>query len=155
MYKIYPTAKIPDMKNVEIGDHSVIEDFVLLYSSKIEIGKYVEIGTGTKIVGKGELYIKDFVTISPNCVIITSTPDIHKELSVSSMIPDSVRKPIIGTVTINSHVFIGAESVILPNVTIQERCVIGANSTVLSNSVLDPNSVYVGSPVKKVGVRFR
>jgi len=155
VYKVYPNAVIPKRENVSIGDHSVIEDFVLIYSSKVEIGKYVEIGAGTKIVGKGELYISDFVTIAPSCVIITSTPNLHKELMVSSMIPDNMRDPIIGKTFIRNHAFIGAGSIILPNVEIQRKCVVGANSTVLSNSVLESNSVYVGSPVKKVGVRFR
>jgi len=153
--KIYEYAKIPHPENVVIGDHCSIEDFTLLNSSKIQIGEYVEIGTGTKIVGKGELILKNFVTISPNCVLITSTPDLHRELAVSSTVPNNIRTPIIGKIIINQHCFVGAGTVILPNVKIERKCVVGAMSFVPSNSILLENSVYVGCPVKRIGRRFR
>ena len=52
----------------------------------------------------------------------------------------------IGSVTIGSNVFIGAESVVLPGVTIGNNVIIGANSTVTHD--VPSNTVYAGSPAK-------
>lgn len=49
--------------------------------------------------------------------------------------------------------FVGTNAVVHPNVKIGEGAVIGSNSLVLTN--IEPWSINVGSPCKKVGERQR
>ena len=58
-----------------------------------------------------------------------------------------------GTVEIGSDVWIGAGTRILKDSKIQDGCVIAANSVVLGSSVLEPDCIYAGSPVRLVKKR--
>lgn len=54
----------------------------------------------------------------------------------------------LGKVNIGSNVFIGCNSIILCNTKIGDQVVIGAGSVVTHN--IESNSVYAGSPAKKI-----
>lgn len=82
--------------------------------------------------------IGDYVTLAPRVHILCHDASTKDFLNYTK----------IGRVTIGSHVFIGAESVVLPGVTIGDRVIIGANSTVTHD--IPENSVAVGSPARVV-----
>ncbi|AKB84297.1 Acetyltransferase, isoleucine patch superfamily [Methanococcoides methylutens MM1] len=70
---------------------------------------------------------------------------------MTSALPIEQRNVVKGSVVIGKDAFIGANSVIHPDVSIGEGAVIGSNSLVLND--VDPWSINVGSPCKKIGVR--
>ena len=82
--------------------------------------------------------IGDNVTIAPRAHILAHDASTKNELGYTR----------IGTVTIGSDVFIGAESVILPGVTVGSRVVIGAGSVVAKD--IPDNSVAAGNPAKVI-----
>lgn len=82
--------------------------------------------------------IGDNVTITARCIILAHDASMKRDLGYAK----------IGKVKIGNNVFIGVNSVILPNSSIGENTIIGAGSVVCGN--LEPNSVYVGCPARKV-----
>lgn len=56
----------------------------------------------------------------------------------------------IKRVRIGNNVTIGAKSVIMPGVEVGQGTIIGACSLVPKNKKLEPNSLYVGTPVRKI-----
>ncbi|WP_411684365.1 acyltransferase [Acinetobacter indicus] len=55
---------------------------------------------------------------------------------------------VFGRIIIGNNVFVGLNSIIMPNTVIGDNVVIGAGSIV--RGVLESNSVYAGTPVKKI-----
>ncbi len=56
---------------------------------------------------------------------------------------------MVGCIEVMDNVFIGYNVTILPNVRIGSNVIIGAGSTVVRD--LEPDSVYAGTPAKKIG----
>lgn len=95
--------------------------------------------------------MEDFSNIATGCKILTGTDNFVDGSLIGPAVPLKYRNVLRSHVTIEKHVTIGANSVVLPGVTIGEGTVIGANSLIKSN--LEPWSIYVGSPAKKIGSR--
>lgn len=83
------------------------------------------------------LTIGDHVTIT-NARILTHDASTKRELGYTR----------VGRVTIGSHVFIGADAILLPGVTIGDHVVIGAGCVVARD--VEPDSVMAGNPARKV-----
>lgn len=106
-------------KNVEFGDHSTLNEGVLLNArAKIKIGNYVH--------------------ISPYCIINTGGLDYKKIMRDRT----HVSSPII----INDGVWIGSGAIINPGVSIGKNSVIGSGSVVTKN--IPDNCLAFGNPAK-------
>ena len=150
--KIYPLAKIVKPEVIEIGDYSMIDDFIFIYGGKgIKIGRYVHIAPFVSIIGGGELVIRDYADIACGSRILTGTDTYYGGKRMSTALPPEQRNVIQGKVIIGKDVFIGTNAVIHPNVTIGEGAIIGSNSLVLKD--IEPWSINVGSPCRKIGER--
>ncbi len=57
-------------------------------------------------------------------------------------------KPIFGSITIGSGVWIGADVTILPGIIIADGCVVGAGSVVTKST--QPDGLYCGNPAKRI-----
>jgi galactoside O-acetyltransferase len=68
-----------------------------------------------------------------------------------SALPLEQRNPILEKVVIEKDAFLGTNVVVHPNVTIGEGAIIGSNSLVVKD--IEPWSINVGSPCKKIGER--
>ena len=150
--EIYPLAKIIKPTVIEIGEHSKVDDFTFIYGgSGIKIGRYVHIASFVSIIGGGELVVGDYVSIACGARILTGTDSYYGGKRMSTALPEEQRNVIRGRIIIEKDAFIGTNAVIHPNVTIGEGAIIGSNSLVLND--VEPWSINVGSPCKKVGQR--
>lgn len=150
--KIYPLVKIVKPEVIEIGDYSMIDDFTFIYGGKgIIIGRYVHIASFVSIIGGGELVLGDYADIACGSRILTGTDTYYGGRRMSTALPKEQRNVIVGKVVIEKDAFIGTNAVIQPNVRIGEGAIIGSNSLVLKD--VEPWSINVGSPCKKMGER--
>lgn len=115
--------------NIEIGEDSIINSGCVLYS-----GHGIRIGAN--------------VLIAANC---TLAPVNHAYSDPTKLIRSQGFSPSKGGISIEDDVWIGANCVILDGAFIPKGCVIGAGSLVSKS--LEPYSIYVGNPLKKVGTR--
>jgi acetyltransferase-like isoleucine patch superfamily enzyme len=152
--KIYPMAKIIKPEVIELGDYSRFCDFTFIYGGKgIKIGRYVGIGFFVSITGGGELVIGDYAAIAVGSRIITGTETYYGGKRMCATLPQEQRSVMLGKVVIEKDAFIGANVVVHPNITIGEGAIIGSNSLVLKD--IEPWSINVGSPCRKIGERPR
>ncbi len=151
---IFPLAKIVRPEVIEIGDCSMIDDFTFINGGAgITIGRYVHIASFVSIIGGGELRVGDYADIACGARILTGTDTHRGGKRMSSALPDNHRNVVRGVVIIGKDAFVGTNVVIHPNVTIGEGAIIGSNNLVLRD--IEPWSINVGSPCRKIGERPR
>ena len=149
---IHPLAKIIKPEMVEIDDYVKIDDFVLINGGEgTKIGRYVHIAAFTSIFGGGKFIIEDYAGLSEGVRIITGTETYQKGKRMSGALPLEQRDPLIDMVCLEKDAFIGTNSVVHPNVRIGRGAIVGSNSLVLKD--VEPWSVNVGSPCRKIGER--
>ena len=142
--KIYESAKIIGLENIEFGEHIIIDDFVFIYAKKkIKIGNYVHIAGFSSITGGEEVALDDFSCISWGARVFTGTDDFTGSGFGNSTVPEEFRNVRRAPVRIGRFVIVGANSVILPGVAIGEGATVGANSVVTRS--LEQWGVYVGN----------
>jgi len=149
---IYPWARIVNSERIEIGRGTRIDDFTFINGGQgIKIGRYVHIASFTSIIGGGELEIGDYVSLACGARIVTGThvPTGGKRMTAS--LPIEEQSVMRGKVVIGKDAFVGTNVVVHPDVVIGEGAVIGSNSLVLED--VEPWSVNVGSPCRKIGMR--
>ncbi len=152
--KIFPNAKIVKPEVITIGDHSMIDDFAFIYGGKrIQIGKYVHIAAFVGIIGGGELIVEDYAVLACGSKVLTGTDTYYSGKRMSTALPLEQRNVIRGSVLIGKDAFIGVNSVVHPNLTVGEGAIVGSNSLVLKN--IEPWSINVGSPCRKIGKRSK
>jgi len=145
---MFPLTKIICPEQVSIGDSVIIDDFVFMMV-KATIGSFIHIAGMTSIVGNGEYVMEDFSSVSWGCRIFTGNEDWHGNAINNPTVDPPYRRATRSYVRFEKHATLGANSVILPGVTLGEGALVGANSLVRENCL--PYSIYVGSPVRKVG----
>lgn len=149
--KIFPLAKLCKPEVIEIGDWARIHDFVFMWGGLgIKIGKYNDIQPMVNIWGGGELIMGDYISVGGGSQLLTATYD-YKGYRMVDGLPDGQTNTLFGKLTIENDVYIGVNCTIMPNVIIGEGAVIGGGSFV--NKDIEPWSINVGSPSKKIGVR--
>jgi len=153
--RIYPLAKIVNPEVIEIGDYSMMGDFTFTNGGiGVRIGRYVNIACFACIIGGGELTVGDYAVIGYGSRIITGTDSHNTGKRLSSPLPREEQRDVSrGRVIIEKDVFVGANVVVHPNVKIGEGAIIGSNSLVLKD--VEPWSINVGSPCRKIGERPR
>lgn len=150
--EIYPLSKIINPESIEIGNNSRIDDFTFIYGGEgIKIGKYVHISSFASIIGGGKLRIGDYAVLANGSRVLTGTDTYYGGKRMSTALPLDQRNVIRGGVVIEKDAFIGTNAVVHPNVKIGEGAIIGSCSLVLND--LEPWSINVGVPCKKVGSR--
>jgi len=153
--KIYPFAKIINPSLVEIDDNSQIDDFTFINAGGgIKIGKYVHIASFTSVIGRGKLIMEDFSGLSTGCRIITVEEDYSGGSLTNPCVPMKYRTLYPGGfVKICKHAVLGTNTIVHPNVTIGEGAATGSNTLVIKD--LEPWTIYVGSPAKKLKERSK
>jgi len=152
-------SSLADLEDSIKGTQIIIEDNVWIDSfvkikpaggtGDIYIGKNSYINSGVVIYSGNGVHIGENVLISSNC---TLAPVNHEYRSKERIIIEQRFMPSKGGIKIEDDVWIGANSVILDGARIRKGAVVGACSLVLGE--LDPYSVNMGMPAKKLGSRL-
>jgi len=148
----HSTAILCNKENVVQLEASHINEFVLIRSpvAKLILGKNSHIGPFTVIfTGTHGITIGDFVMIAPHCNLIEGSHEYRKGPETTIMFSGNFSD---GPIIIEDDVWIGANCTILHNVRIGKGSVIGANSLV--NKDVEPYSIMVGSPARKIKSRL-
>ncbi|PIB36603.1 galactoside O-acetyltransferase [Reichenbachiella sp. 5M10] len=146
-------ATLYGTQNISIGNHVRIDDFCVLSagSGGIEIQDYVHIACFCSLIGKGKITMKSFSGLSSRVSLYSSNDDYSGNYLTNPTVPEEYTNVSHGDVTLEKHVIIGAGSIVLPNTTIGEGTAIGSLSLVTRNC--DGQSIYLGSPLKKIKSR--
>lgn len=125
------TVRIRYPELVSIGDNVIIDDFTYI-SAEVEIGDYVHIAAGCKIIGgpKSKVVMSEFSTLAPNVVLSAGSDDYRSGIA-GPFVPMRLKaNAVIGCIKIGRHSIVGANSTILPNVTLHDGASVGAQSLV-------------------------
>lgn len=146
------TVRIRYPELVSIGDNVIIDDFTYI-STELEIGNYVHIAAGCKIIGgpKSTVVMRDFSTLAPNVVLSAGSDDYRSGIA-GPFVPMSLKADaLIGCIEIGTHSIVGANSTVLPNVTFHDGSSVGAQSLVKDS--LASWTLNVGVPTRCIGNR--
>jgi acetyltransferase-like isoleucine patch superfamily enzyme len=146
-------ASIYGADKIEIGNNVRIDDFCVLSSGDdgFFIGSNIHIAPFSLMIGKGHIYLGDFVNISSRVSIYSSNDDYSGEFMTSPVVPDDFTNILKAPVRIDRHVIIGSGSIILPGIKLSEGVAIGALSLVNKNC--DSFCIYAGIPAVKIKER--
>jgi acetyltransferase-like isoleucine patch superfamily enzyme len=139
---------------VSLGDNVIIDDFCY-FTTSLDIGNFVHIGPHCSVIGgkDSKLIMRDFSGFSAGCRIICSSDDYTTGLT-NPCIPQKYRSSgKSGIVELKKHAVLGTNTIIQPHVTLEEGAATGSGTLVREN--LDPWSIYVGSPARKINKRDR
>ncbi|MBA6264793.1 acyltransferase [Colwellia sp. Bg11-12] len=149
--KISDKASIYDADKISIDSFSRIDDFCVI-SGSIDIGKYVHITPMCLIAGgQSGVFIADFCTLAYGVKVFAQSDDYSGETMTNSLIPQKYKNEYIAKVTLQKHVILGANSVVLPGVNLAEGSSGGAMTLFDKNT--SSWGIYVGTPAKRIKER--
>jgi acetyltransferase-like isoleucine patch superfamily enzyme len=151
--RISDKASIYNADQIEIGNHSRIDDFCVV-SGKVSIGRNVHIAVFCNVAGgeKG-ITFEDFSGLAYACHVFTQSDDYTGGTLTNPTVPDKYKQETKEPVVIGRHSIVGANSLVLPGVVLAEGTSVGALSMVTKST--DEWSVYFGSPAKRISARKR
>ena len=127
----------------KIGKGVVIKPVVnIKYPWKLTIGDHCWIGENVWIDNLAQVTIGDNVCISQGAMLLTGNHNYKK----------STFDLMIGTITLNQGVWIGAKSIVCPGITCNSHSVLAVNSVATKD--LLPYTIYQGNPAKPVKQRI-
>ena len=141
---------------IQIGDNVRIDSYTSIIADGdgfVELGSYVHIGAYTYLGAGAGIVLKDFSGLSQGVKIYSRSDDYGGRCMTNPMVPSEFTGGSQGMVTLEKHVIIGSNTVILPRVTVADGASVGAQSLVLKD--LEEWGVYFGSPVRKIKNRSR
>jgi dTDP-4-amino-4,6-dideoxy-D-glucose acyltransferase len=151
--KISEKASIYRPERISIADHARIDDFCILSAGDggIDIGNYVHIACYASLIGREQIVLRDFASLSGRVSVYSSSED-HSGASLTNpTVPEVYRGMEHGRVLLERHVIVGAGSVILPGVTLGLAASVGAITLVATD--LEAFGMYMGVPARKIGTR--
>jgi len=126
----------------KIGNGVVIKPHVnIKYPWKLEVGNDVWIGEYVWIDNLGEVKMEDNVCVSQGALLLCGNHNYKKEIF----------DLIVGDITLEQGVWIGAKATVCPGVTCKSHSVLAVGSVATTD--LDTYSIYQGNPAKKIRER--
>ena len=149
--KISDKASIYNCEQIEIGDHSRIDDFCVI-SGKIKIGRNVHMAPFCLVAGGDEgIVFEDFSGLAYQAQVFTQSDDYSGKTLTNPTIPALYKNEFKKKIVIGRHSIVGAGSIIMPGVVLAEGTSVGAISLIRKNT--ESWSIYIGNPAKKIKVR--
>lgn len=140
-YRIFILKHIYQMK---IGKNVVIYgNFKIRAPWNIIIGTGTVVGDGAQLDGRNGIVIGNNVNISTDVYIYTEQHDVNDENFSSGNSG--------GTVVVSDRAWLSSRTTVLPKVTIGEGAVLASGALAAKN--LEPFSINVGIPARKIGER--
>ncbi|MDO8618355.1 MAG: acyltransferase [Candidatus Daviesbacteria bacterium] len=124
---------------------------MLITVPRVKMQKCSQINSGSKLIGKENIFIGKHVVVGYNCLLMTSTDSIAPRMDDGS--PENMRKIVSSPIRIDDYAYIGSNSIICPGVHIGNHAVIGAQSYVKKFSDIKPYTVSWGNPLKYIKTR--
>jgi acetyltransferase-like isoleucine patch superfamily enzyme len=147
-------AKFGRPHNIVIGNHCIIDDFVIIAGGRTEltiIEDHVHIACFSSCLGIAGFTFELGSGLSPGCSLFSSTDDyIHGGL-INPTFPDEFRNEKVGRVTMGRFSTLGANCVVLAGITIGEGATVGSGAVIIND--LEPWTVSVGIPAKPIKMR--
>ena len=130
------------MFGAEIGDNVVIKPNVnIKYPWKLKIGENTWIGEKVWIDNLGEVTIGKNACLSQGAMLLCGNHNYKKEAF----------DLIVGNITLEDGVWIGAHSIVCPGVKCKSHALLAVNS--VATSTLESYTIYQGNPAVKVRER--
>lgn len=161
MLEISSKARVSKLADIEdstrgtrvvIEDGAVVDAFVKIKPvggvGNVRIGKNSYINSGVVIYSGNGVDIGEGVLIAANS---TFAPVNHEYRAKNKTIMEQRFQPSKGGIVVEDDVWIGANCVILDGAILRKGCVVGACSLVKGE--LEPYSINVGNPIRKIGQR--
>ena len=146
--RISQDATVVGLHNVRIGDNVRIDSYVTVLAGRgpLSIGSNVHIEPSTSLVAHGSIRIGNFCTLSHGCRLFTASTDYSGQSFTNSFPDPRYHVSRVEPITLEDHVIVGGNSVVMPGVKIGEGAAIGALSFVRSD--VDEWGIYGGNPMK-------
>jgi putative colanic acid biosynthesis acetyltransferase WcaF len=132
------------MFGARIGKGLVLKPKVFIkYPWMLEVGSDVWIGEGVRIDNLAKIKIGSDVCISQNAFLLTGNHD-YRSATFDLM---------IGSITIEDEVWVGASAVVCPKSTLSKGTVVGVGSVISGTTIV--NQVYRGNPAIILRSRYK
>jgi len=146
-------AKYYKIDDCDIGEDTIVRDYVNLYGCKIgngcRIAAYVEIQRGVKIGDRCKIEAFAFI---PSGVTIEDEVFVGPHACFTNdRVPKAVGDWEITPTLVKKGASIGANATIICGVTIGENALVGAGAVVTKD--VPANAVVVGAPARTIGSR--
>lgn len=149
--KIAKTCTIPgSLSNIHLGNNVRVDGYTTIVGN-IRLGNYIHIGAYCLLSGGDGIVLNDFCGLSNGVKLYSRSDDYSGNFLTNPTVPEKYLGIKRGKISLERHVILGANAIILPSVTVGEGCSVGAQSLVKKD--LDAWGVYVGCPVRRIGVR--
>lgn len=149
--KVSRLAALNNPEKLSIGDHSRIDDFVVV-SGQVSIGRNVHVAVFCNLAGGIEgITMEDFSGLAYGCHVFSESDDYSGRTLTNPTVPGKYKRGTRKAVKIGRHVIIGTGSQVFPGVNIAEGCSVGA-MTMMTKST-EPWGIYFGIPGKRIKER--
>lgn len=155
--KISRNCSIIGAKNVRLGSHIRIDDYVMIAaaSGALEVGNFVHIAAGVYLGCVGGINLADFAGISHGAKVYSASDDYSGGALTNPTVPKKYLNVDVAPVALGRHVIIGGGSIVLPGATLAEGTAVGALSLIRRGFQSVPWAIYFGSPARKIGDRSK
>ena len=144
-------ASIYNAEQMEIGDHSRIDDFCVV-SGRVIMGRNVHIAVFCNVAGGNSgVMFDDFAGLAYGCQVFSQSDDYSGQTMTNPTVPAEYKSENKSPVRIGRHCILGTYAVVFPGVEIAEGTAVGALSVVTKST--DPWSIYAGNPARRVKKR--
>lgn len=137
----YVTSKKPYSWHEKMHYLRIVE-LLTLKEERVKFYRLCNGNIGSSVVCDGSVSDPDLVEIGDQTIIGTDSLIISHSIEGDNI--------ILSRVKIGRNCTIGARTIIMPGCEIGDNVIIGCNSVVPKNSKMPPNSIWAGTPARKV-----
>lgn len=148
-------ARLYNPGRIHVGNHVRIDDFALISAGQdVRLGNRIHISAYAALFGSEGIEVADFCNLGVRVTVHSTSDDFSGHSLMGPMVPMAARRGLArGRVTIERHVVVGAQCVLMPGVTLHEGAAVGALSFVTSDC--EAWTVYCGAPARALKPRNR